>query len=306
MFFRLQNRLHRWQLDRVLRKVVDTPPVRLDPHASFVVVSLTREIDIFMYLLALKSFCCWLRPRGVCLLTDGEFTPAATALLNAQVPGIVLVPHEQFRDSRCPRGGCWERILALSGYASESYVMQLDADTVTLGMPATIRDCIAADRPFTLGSGQGQALEPADAVAARAREWLSAGDAHVQTLAESVLSRLVAPDGIRYVRGCAALVGIPRGAVSTDRVAAQAAEFSQLVGPRWTEWGTEQFMSNFLLANLADCVVLPHPQYATCEGIDEGRTLIAHMAGFCRFANGRYARIAGRVITATNHAPVDV
>jgi hypothetical protein len=300
MFFRLQNRLHRWQLDRVLRKVVDTPRVRLDPRASFVVVSLTREIDIFMYLLALKSFCSWSRPRGVCLLTDGEFTPAATALLNAQVPGIVLTPHVEFRDPRCPQGGCWERILALSGQASESYVIQLDADTVTLGMPATIRDCIAAGRPFTLGSGQGQALEPADDAATRACEWLSAGDAHVQTLAESVLGRLAAPNGVRYVRGCAALVGIPRGAVSTDHVATQAAEFSQLVGPRWTEWGTEQFMSNFLLANLADCVVLPHPQYATCGGIDERKTLVAHMAGFCRFADGRYARLAERALAAAN------
>lgn len=303
MFFRLQNRLHRWQLDRVLRKVVDTPPVRLDPHASFVVVSLTREIDIFMYLLALKSFCQWLRPRGVHLLTDGEFTSAAIALLNAQVPGIVLTPHIEFRDPRCPRGGCWERILALSRQADESYVMQLDADTVTLGMPETIRDCIEASRPFTLGSGQGQALEPAGTAAIRAREWLSGGDVHVQTLAESVLDRLAEPDSVHYVRGCAALVGIPHGTVSTDRVAERAAEFSRLVGPRWTEWGTEQFMSNFVLANLADCAVLPHPQYATCGGIDERHTLIAHMAGFCRFADGRYARLAERALAAADGVP---
>lgn len=303
MFFRLQNRLHRWQLNRVLRQVVDTPPVRLDPHATFVVVSLTREIDIFMYLLALKSFCSRLRPRGVYLLTDGKFTPAATALLNAQAPGIVLTPHVEFRDPRCPRGGCWERILALSHYAGDSYAIQLDADTVTLGMPATVRNCIVARNPFTLGSGEGQALESASAAAARARGWLSAGDAHVQTLAESVLDHLSFPDGVRYVRGCAALVGIPRGAVSTDGIAERATEFARLVGPRWAEWGTEQFMSNFVLANLPDCVVLPHPQYATCGGIDENMTLVAHLAGFCRFTDGRYARFAERARAAMSPAP---
>lgn len=296
MFYRLRNALQRRQLDKVLKEVLNAPAALTDPESPFVLVSLTREKDLLMYLLAVKSFCTRLRPRQVYLLTDGDFSREAVQVLNAHVPGILLEPHVSYRDTRCPTGGCWERLLALATHAEENYVVQLDADTVTLGTPSVVSDCITAARPFTLGTTQGQKIGMVEVSAARAKSWLKDGDAHVQTLAESVLDKLKESVGMRYIRGCAAFVGIPRGRVSRDLVASRSTELQQLVGPRWSEWGTEQFMSNLLLANLDGCTVLPHPQYTTCPSIDEHSTLVAHMAGFCRFSEGQYARLAKRAL----------
>ena len=34
------------------------------------------------------------------------------------------------------------------------------------------------------------------------------------------------------------------------------------LGSRWTEWGTEQVTSNYVVANSPEAMVLPYPKYA--------------------------------------------
>lgn len=300
MLYRIRDALNRRALDRALQGVLDTPPAVMDAGASFALLSQIREKDLFMYLVAVKSFCSFLAPRQVYLLVDGGLSPMGRDILNANLPYITIQAHSDYRDARCPTGGTWERLIGLATHAADSYVIQLDADTVTLSQLPEVHDSIAAGTAFTLGSRQGQQMEPCGIAAARAREWLSKGDSHVQVLAESVLDKFVPPDGPThpvYVRGCSGFVGIPRYALSRDRVASWAQALAPLVGARWSEWGTEQFMSNLMIANMADRKVLPHPRYVTCPGPDEeSHAIFAHMAGFCRFADHRYARFAGRAL----------
>ena len=77
-----------------------------------------------------------------------------------------------------------------------------------------------------------------------------------------------------------------------------------LIGPRWTSWGTEQFASNFFVANSPKAIVLPHPKY--CHPLRElPGTVFLHFIGFVRFQTGRYADVAKSVIEALNRSGAD-
>lgn len=250
-----------------------------------------------MYLVAVKSFCQWDRPKHITVLIDGQFDTKALSTLRAHVPGVTIEPYSEYRNSKCPAGGTWERLLALIIHSVDEFTIQLDADTITLGPLDVVSRCVAGAHAFTLGSLQGQHMEAAGAASVRACKAIADGDTHIQTVSESKLDGLMASQNIRYVRGCSGFTGVPRHTISLDTLITWSSAMQQLVGPRWAEWGTEQFMSNLLIANAPDSVVLPHPDYATCPNISETATKFAHMAGFCRFANNhQYARLARRAI----------
>lgn len=303
MLYRARDAFNRWKLDRTLRQVLEAPPVVLDPGSGFAVLSQIQQKDLFMYLVAVKSFSHFLAPRKVHLLVDGDLSPANRELLDAHIPGVAIHRHTEYRDPRCPSGGTWERLLGLANHSAKSYMIQLDADTVTLAPLPEVEQSIATATAFTLGSRLGQAIEPSEATAARAKGWLSEGSSHIQITAESVLDQFSAPDGVAspvyYVRGCSGFTGIPRGALSSDRVAAWSQAMAPLVGTRWSEWGSEQFMSNLLIANMDTPTVLPHLRYPTCpKSNEEAGAIFAHMAGFCRYSDRRYARFAERAMAS--------
>lgn len=298
MLFRLKDIYNRARLHATLRDVLRTPPARLEAQASFSLLSQIREKDVLMYVLAVKSFCRWHQPNKVIVLVDGKLGYRAVQTLCDHIPGIVIEPHTKYRNKHCPSGGTWERLLALVTHSADSFILQLDADTVTLGRLGKVEDCIKSGRAFTLGSLQGRRVESGAVACQRAKQSNAGGDSHIQTLCESTLDQFVVPGReIKYVRGCSGFSGIPKRAVTLNEAVVWAQSLGELVGHRWVEWGTEQFMSNLIISNIEDSVVLPHPEYATCPNIDEEQTLLAHFAGFCRFANkNQYARLACTVI----------
>lgn len=294
MFFRVKDMYNRARLRSTLQSVLRTPPARLESRSSFALMSQIREKDVLMYILAVKSFCHWHQPRRVTVLVDGVLRDKSIRALREHIPDIAIEPHIKYRSTQCPSGGTWERLLALVTLAAKIFMIQLDADTVTLGRLREVEECVTNEHAFTLGSLQGREIEAGAVAARRAKESIAKGDAHIQTWSESILDGFTVPGReIRYVRGCSGFTGIPKQVISTDMVESWAKSLGQLVGSRWAEWGTEQFMSNLVIANVGNSVVLPHPVYATCPNIDEERTLFAHLAGFCRFANNnQYARLA--------------
>jgi hypothetical protein len=68
------------------------------------------------------------------------------------------------------------------------------------------------------------------------------------------------------------------------------------IGDRWHEWGSEQVMSNIVIANIPGAIVLPHPKYADCHKMKQGVTEFIHFIGSCRFDGGNYARLGAEVI----------
>ena len=68
------------------------------------------------------------------------------------------------------------------------------------------------------------------------------------------------------------------------------------IGDKWAEWGSEQVMSNIVVANIPNAIVLPHPKYADCHKMKADVTEFIHFIGSCRFDGGNYGRLAAQVI----------
>jgi hypothetical protein len=66
---------------------------------------------------------------------------------------------------------------------------------------------------------------------------------------------------------------------------------------KWSEWGSEQVTSNFIVANSEKGQVLPFPEYCFhTPGTDIESATFVHFIGSYRFHGGHYARLAREVI----------
>ncbi len=310
MFFRIKNRWRRHGLNRTQRGVLQTPTVRQGREDAPSVLSMVRADDLYMYLLAIKSFAHFCPPRRVYILNDGTLDQNDIACLCEHIPFADILDIGAFQSVLYPQDNCWERLAALVCLSAEGYIMQLDADTMTLSMPDEVAAAVSLYTPFTLGSAQGKCLMDVEQVASVAQEFLRDGDTHVQVLAESKLGKITGKERLRYVRGCAAFTGVPQGALDIDTLSDWSRRFEEKLGERWYEWGTEQFMSNFLIANLDGAQVLPHPKYSTCPPRIGQENAFIHFAGYCRFSARRYhtlsrdAIVQLRADAGTHDAPL--
>ncbi len=147
----------------------------------FTALSMVHHRDVESYLLALKSFCRFLHPRKIVMVADPSITDADRALIAEHVQGIEIVPAEDFRETGMPQGGCWERLIAISEYVQHDYVIQLDADTVTLEYPVEVQKAIAESRSFVLATEDGQDFVSCLEAANWAKPRIASGE-HVQAL----------------------------------------------------------------------------------------------------------------------------
>lgn len=289
---RLAERFHqaRFQLD--VRRLLDTPP--LSPgQRDFTVLSMVHHRDVLAYLLALKSFSARTSPARVFLVADPTLTHEDRSVLREHVPHIEICDASEFRRPGIPVGGCWERLTAISLLARDRYVVQLDADTVALSELDDVCDALEDSVSFTLGTEDGQTIETARETA----QWAQArveGMQHVQGLAESCLDRFD-PDGkFRYVRGCAGFAGFSPGSIDLGLVESICARMGELMGGKWSAWGTEQFASNVIVASSSGARVLPHPRYCAPHR-RSADTVFLHFIGYVRFKSGLYAELARSV-----------
>ena len=95
------------------------------------------------------------------------------------------------------------------------------------------------------------------------------------------------------VRGSA---GFPKQSFTRAFVETVSEQMRAALGDRWSDWGSEQVMSNIVVANIARATVLPHPKYADCHKMQPGATEFVHFIGGCRFDGGHYARLGAQVI----------
>lgn len=283
---------------RLCRAVLNTPPLAVI-DAPLRLLSMVCHRDVLPYLVAVKSVYRRIGEGRVTIVDDGTLTPADRALLTRHLGQPEILPIKAIDTGPCPRGGTWERLLAILDRLRDAYVIQVDADTVATGPLTTVLDCYRANRAFTLGTPSGTAPVSLTEAAATARRKLAESPAHVQLLAESRLDRLAEPDRRRYVRGSSGFAGFARGGASRRDAEAFSSEIAPLVGGRWSEWGTEQVTSNFIVANMPGAVVLPQPDYACFQGTgDGGDSVFLHFYGTYRYAGGAYGAATRRALTA--------
>jgi hypothetical protein len=296
MLYRLKDGIRRLRFARACDGVRRAPPASVDSASGMVVVSQLQHKDVLLFLLALKSFTRRVRPRAVCVLDDGSLTAEDRAELSRHVPDLRLLDRVDFRSAHCPAGGTWERLLAISDLVRDHYVVQLDSDTLTVGSIAEVRDCVERQGAFALGTWDRQRIETMRERCATAQDLIKRGDDHVQVVAEAHFDRLADFESLCYVRGCSGFAGFPRGSFERSFVEKTSAQMFAAIGEKWAEWGSEQVMSNIVLANIPSTTVLPHPKYADCHKMRSEVTEFIHFIGSCRFDGERYARLGAQVI----------
>jgi hypothetical protein len=285
VFARLRKNYYQWHYLHAAKGVLKTAPIT-PGTLPFMLLSMVQKRDVLSYLVAVKSFTSYANPSRVVVVCDPSIDDADRAVMRAHVPHIELVAADEFIHPNIPRGGCWERLFAITHYVETNYVVQLDADTVTFKPIPEVLTAIQQSKGFVLGEEADQPLLSLETTSQNAKGRLQTRP-HIQTYSEVAMVDVGLPIGAQYVRGCAGFTGFPQ----TEAMRAKMLNFSRLMnahfGERWATWGTEQVASNFLVANAPGTTVLPFPKYGTPDS-DNGGTAFLHFIGSLRFINRKY------------------
>lgn len=290
---RVGELINRWRFNRAVRAIRGTPPIYLSDK-GVIALSMVQHRDVDAYLLAIKSFLRHITASRVVVVADPTLSAKDRAIFVEHIPAIEFREAAEFRKPGIPAGGCWERLCAISEYVATDYVIQLDADTVAVAPLEEVAEAVARATPFTLGTEDRQNIQTCSEISAWARQRLTDGE-HVQVIAESLLDQVDGAQELRYVRGCAGFAGYPKGSFNFDRLGDLSGRMAAVMGLRWTQWGTEQFTSNLLLASMSNFRLLPHPKYCAPHRRDEG-TVFMHFIGYVRFTTPLYATLARRIV----------
>lgn len=304
MFYKQVNQIQRWLFAQKVQGVLETPPLVQGDSTAPLVLSQLQHKDVLMYLAAVKSFARQFLPAEIHVVDDGSLTNADHVLLKRHIPAIRFHELAEYRDPGLPQGGCWERLIAIAHLSQNRYVIQLDSDTLTLSSIAEIESAVRQGQSFAIGTWDRQVIEPAIERAQTAQSRLDGTHPHIQLLAEANFDRFQDAASLKYVRGCAGFSGFAPGAGKLEFMRNLSGQMQELVGERWLEWGSEQVMSNLVVANQPAAMVLPHPDFADCEKMKPDTTRFVHFIGTCRFRSGRYARLVNQMVStiADGHA----
>ena len=296
---RALRKLREWQFNRAARAVLATPPLRAADD-GLVIFSMIGTRVLLPYLVAAKSFHAQLGRGRFAVLDDGTLTAADKAVLAHHLDQPLVLSIDRVALGDCPKGGCWERLLSLLELRRQDYVIQLDSDTVTLGPMPEVAAAIAEGRNFTLKGDETSRLQSAGAFARDLAE--VPADAHVQARIEAVMGRIDAglPKPLHYVRGCAGFAGFAAGGLDRKAADGFSREARSLLGDaKWGQWGSEQVMSNVIVSNEGEPLLLPYDRYLNYwgePGVVQGA--VVHFLGTCRFERGMYRRCARQAIAA--------
>ena len=299
MFYRYTRELSTARYRFNTRRIYRTAPVTCDPTGAVAFVSQVCHRDLGMYLLAVKSLARYVLPNGVFVLDDGSLTEHDKLILYSHIIGLEILPVSSVKNSDCPTGGCWERLLFIADTVGTTYVIQVDSDTLTVREPIAVQRHIEENGSFTLGEWRGQEIVNAKEAADQVIDKVKSGSLHVQMLSEASLHQLALDKQLKYVRGGAGFAGFAKESFSRDVVEGFSAAMAGVLGEKkWSEWGSEQVTSNLIVANCPKAAVLPFPEYCFHRpDIDVESATLVHFIGTYRFHGGRYARLAKRVLS---------
>ncbi len=294
MFYRIRKEINRAWFSFRCSGIFNTPRIKCDPDSPVLIVSQLHHPDMTMYLLAVKSFSRFVKPRGFVVVDDG-LSMEDRRMLSDHFDAIRFVSTKDVALGECPSGGTWERLLTLSKENEEHYVIQIDADTLTLSEPVEVLQCLSSNRSFALGTHTGRRAVSFDEASQFAHKRTSN---HVQNHAERALANFPGHENLKYVRGCSGFTGFAKGQLSAERIQSFSTQMETLIGKeKWREWGSEQVTSNFMAANATDSIILPVERYPFwAPDVDINQAVFVHFFGMFRFKGGMYARQALRII----------
>ncbi|HWB32281.1 MAG TPA: hypothetical protein VG714_03820 [Acidobacteriaceae bacterium] len=299
MFFRAKRAIGRAWFNFNSRPVLKTPPL-LCNAPDVTIVSMLCHGEVVMYLLAVKSFCHQLgRNPKVVLLNDGSLNDEDMGTLRRHIPEITIVSIADVMPDHCPKGSCWERLLLISDLVKDTYVVQLDSDTLTVRPIPEVDACIRANHSFSLsGDRSHPEIEPMPDACVR---YKGNTGTMVQAVCERSFDQLPESNSLFYVRGNAGFTGFAKGSIGREKIAWFSDLMRRISHEKWDEWGSEQVTSNLLIANTPDASLLQFPKYLSYwahPDVPYEQAAFIHFIGPHRFSNGFYISTARKVIAS--------
>ena len=295
MFYRLRNWWQRRRFDNVAKRVLQTPPLVIEPTNLRIISSVSHK-DLLMYLIAIKTFYRFSNQGEIVILNDGSLTSNDVSILRHHIQPIEILDLEQVSYSHGKKGVRWGILLTIADMLDDHYVLHIDSDTLTLGDPTEVTQAIATNRSFTLGTRDGQSVVSAAQISDLVKEIASP---HVQIVSEKNLSKLPNSEALRYVRGNSGLTGYAKGSFSRDSVEAFYLNMEKIIGDKIRERGSFQVSSNYFVANGFDPIVLPLERYPCVtpqifKSLDPA--VFLHFIGRYRFDGGLYRKLVRRTL----------
>lgn len=247
-----------------------------------------------MYLMAIKTFLKYCPAKRVIIVADQSLTNNDKKVLSYHIPQLAIFDVNEFYSKKIPQGGCWERLYAISKFVKDDYVIQLDADTLTLGAVSEILSAVKENKGFLIGTQDKQVFQSFENYANTAKLLLTGRNDQIQTIAEAHLDLLPKKNG-RYVKGSAAFSGFPKGAFSSQDLEAFSIAMNEIVGSKWEDWGSEQFASNYIVSNFPESCVLPHPKYCAVHR-RSAESIFLHFPGYVRYKGGAYLKYGYKIL----------
>jgi len=300
IFKRVRKDFFRWQYHTVARQILNTRPLERG-ELPFMLLSMVHQRDIYSYLVAVKSFTRFLNPQRIVVVCDPSINQDDRDVLKRHLPHVELRNAHEFTHPDIPRGGTWERLFAISSFVESIYVVQLDADTLTVQPIPEVRQAIEKDIGFVLGEKEDTPIRSLAEARENALPWMEPG-AHIQGICETEMVNVGLPQDARYIRGCSGFTGFPRSAEMRDTLLDFSRRMGNRLGKDWERWGTEQVTSNYIVSNARGTKPLPFPKYGTPDVLN-GSTAFLHFIGPLRFINSKYKLISRQVIQLLNNAP---
>lgn len=287
------------------RGILDTPPLvpRDDGVILFSMIG-TRVLQ--PYLVAVKSLHNVLNRGRPVILDDGSLTERDRAVLREHLGSPEILSAAGIDTRGCPTYSSWKRLFALLELRRDSYVIQLDSDTVTIGEVPLVAQLVGQKTSFILRGEPGAEFADLGAISQRARRnpHFSSGKLHVQLAMEAAMEGVSIPGraGLRYVRGCAGFAGFAPDSSGSALAERFSSEATRLLGfGHWSQWGSEQVTSNFLISNEPGSQLLPYEHYCNFWNEPLGADMrFVHFIGTYRFHQGLYARLTRQAIAQLN------
>jgi len=279
-------------------KIQKTPPIECRSHAQVTIVTMLGHTQVSMFILALKSFIRFYPNISLDILDDTTLTDQDYKLLSSHFLGVNIIRIDVVDTENCPKRNCWERLVYIVNKSKDSYIIQLDSDTLTIGPCVDVYAAIDNNHGFVIGGGPWISPISTKNMSNIATSWKSN---HIQPVSERVLGQLESTKNLNYLRGCAAFCGFPKGSLNMEWLNKFSDEMEAVIGKdRWNEWGSEQLASNILLSKTNNAFILPWPRYQNYmePGSDDKieNSNFIHFIGSQRYNKGTYSKLAKKII----------
>ena len=293
VFERIKEIFNKRVFELYVSKIQKTLPIEYRPDAQVTIVTMLGHSTVNMYLVAIKTFMKNFGYGSIEVINDGSLTVSDQDLLKYHIPNIHFSNANDIDTLSCPTYISWKRLLRIAELSKNSYVIQLDSDTVSLAALTDIHDKVQKNEGFLIGSERWRQPVDVSFLHDIVIRWKNK---HVQAKAEEIFKDIeFFKDGTKYLRACAGFAGYPKNFATTAEIECLSQQIEEKIGKKWHEWGSEQTATMCLISKTINASVLPWPKYQNfmfpLSNEPIGSATFIHFIGPTRFKNNSYKQL---------------